>query len=86
MVILAGPSFVGKSQLDKALARLHPQLRQDLQSLVLYKSGEPRPGAMDGVDYHFRSQQQIEELGKDESYIVMDVRGETQPLNLEHLH
>ena len=62
LVILSGPSCVGKSPLDKALARFYPELRQALRKLVLYNSRSPRPGEVDGVDYHFRTRSQIEAL------------------------
>jgi len=34
LVILSGPSCVGKSPLDRALARCYPELHQRLQKLV----------------------------------------------------
>ena len=34
LIILAGPSCVGKSPLDKALARFHPELRAPLRPVV----------------------------------------------------
>ena len=85
LVILSGPSCVGKSPLAKALAKFYPELRKSLQPLVLYNSREPRPGEMDGVDYHFRSREQIENLKAKEHFLVMDVRGDLQALNLEEL-
>jgi hypothetical protein len=36
LVILSGPSYVGKSPLARALARFYPGLHQRLQKLVLY--------------------------------------------------
>jgi len=59
LVILSGPSCVGKSPLEKALGRFFPELRQRLQKLVLYNSRAPRPGEMDGKDYYFRTREQI---------------------------
>jgi hypothetical protein len=44
LVILSGPSCVGKSPLDKALARLYPKLHARLRKLVLHTSRAPRPG------------------------------------------
>jgi len=85
LVILAGPSCVGKSPLERALSRFHPQLRQRLQSLVLYNSRSPRPGELDGLDYHFRSRQYIADLDGGERYVVMDVRGDLQALDLKQL-
>jgi guanylate kinase len=85
LVILSGPSCVGKSPLERALGRFFPQLRQSLQKLVLFNSRLPRPGEMDGVDYHFRTREQIEALHSDPRYVVLDVRGDLQGLDLEEL-
>jgi len=85
LVILSGPSCVGKSPLDKALGRLFPQLRQRLQRLVLYNSRAPRPGEIEGRDYHFRTREQVESLRSQQRYVVLDVRGDLQGLDLEEL-
>jgi guanylate kinase len=86
LVILAGPSCVGKSPLAKALERFYPELSQRLAPVVLYNSRTPRPGEADGVDYHFRSRGEIEGLGRDtDRYVVMDVRGDLQALDLAEL-
>src|SRR5918996_3770014 len=85
LVILSGPSCVGKSPLAKALARFYPELRKTLQPLVLYNSREPRPGEADGVDYHFRSREEIENLKAKNHFMVMDVRGDLQALDLKEL-
>ena len=62
LVILSGPSCVGKSPLANALRRFHPDLSAKLQPIVLYNSRFPRPGERDGEDYHFRAREQIELL------------------------
>ena len=85
LVILSGPSCVGKSPIDKALGRFHPKLRGTLRKLVLYNSRAPRPGEVDGVDYHFRLRSQVEALRADDRYAVLDVRGDLQALNVEEL-
>lgn len=85
LIILSGPSCVGKSPLDKALARLHPELHRRLQPLVLYNSRAPRPAEVDGVHYHFRPRQEIEALREQNRYVVMDVRGDLQALDLDEL-
>ena len=85
LVILSGPSCVGKSPLDKALARFYPELRRGLRKLVLYNSRAPRPGEADGVDYHFRRRSQIEALRAEPRYAVLDVRGDLQALDVEEL-
>jgi guanylate kinase len=85
LVILSGPSCVGKSPLERALAKFHPELRNTLQKLVLYNSRAPRPGELEGVDYHFRTLPQIEALRAEWRYTVLDVRGDLQALDLEEL-
>jgi guanylate kinase len=85
LIILAGPSCVGKSPLDKALKRFHPDLRNAWTSLVLYNSRAPRPGEEDGRDYHFRSRSTIEDLKGENRYVVMDVRGDLQALDIDQL-
>ena len=85
LVILSGPSCVGKSPLAKALARFHPDLSAKLQPIVLFNSRSPRPGERDGKDYHFRTREQIQSLRDRERHVVMDVRGDLQALDLEDL-
>src|SRR5262245_60943976 len=85
LVILSGPSCAGKSPLAKALRRFHPDLSAKLQPIVLSNSRSPRPGERDGEDYHFRTREQIERLGNRERYVMMDVRGDLQALDLDDL-
>lgn len=86
VVILSGPSGVGKSPLAKALSKFHPKWSDRLQGLVLYNSRDPRPGERDGIDYHFRTRSQIEAFRSDTRYALLDVRGDLQALDLEDLH
>jgi guanylate kinase len=85
LVILSGPSCVGKSPLHRALARFYPELHQRLQKLVLFNSREPRPGEKDGVDYHFRARAHIEALRLETRFALLDVRGDLQALDLTAL-
>jgi guanylate kinase len=85
LVILSGPSCVGKSPLERALARFHPDLHHRLQKVVLFNSRDPRPGERDSVDYHFRPRTQIEALRSQERFALLDVRGELQALDLSEL-
>jgi guanylate kinase len=85
LVILSGPSCAGKSPLVKALARLHPGLHRALQGIVLHNSRAPRLGERDGVDYHFRPRAAIEALREDLGFVVLDVRGDLQALDLAYL-
>ena len=68
LVILSAPSCVGKSPLRAALAKFYPELWGPLQKLVLFNSRPPRPGEREGVDYHFRSRTQVEDLRTKEHY------------------
>jgi guanylate kinase len=85
LVILSGPSCVGKSPLDRALARFQPDLHRRLRKVVLVNSREPRPGERDGVDYHFRTRSQVEALRAQQRFAVLDVRGDLQALDLAEL-
>ena len=85
LVILSGPSCVGKSPLHKALGRFYPELCKHLQTIVLFNSRAPRPGELDGVDYHFRTRAQIEALRASARYAVLEVRGDLQALDIEEL-
>ena len=85
LIVLAGPSCVGKSPLDKALRRFFPELRASMRPVVLYNDRAPRPGEVDGVDYHFRDRETIRALEGRENHVVMDVRGDLQALDIEAL-
>jgi guanylate kinase len=85
LVVLSGPSCIGKSPLIKALGQFHSDLHKKLQPLVLYNSRSPRPGEKDGEDYHFRRRQEIESLREKENFIVMDVRSDLQAFDVKEL-
>ena len=86
VVLLSGPSCVGKGPLLAALKRLHPSLAGRLHQVVLYNNRHPRPGEADGVEYHFRPHEEILQFrGKDE-FIVLEVRpGNFQALSRSDL-
>ena len=81
-VILSGPSCVGKGPLHTAFSNFYPEQAARLRKLVLYNCRSPRPGEIDGKDYHFRSRQEIERLREKENFIVLDVRGDLQAVDL----
>jgi guanylate kinase len=85
IVILSGPSCVGKSPLAKALAQFHPALHKKLHPLVLYNSRSSRPGEKDGEDYHFRRREEIEKLRDKDNFVVMEVRGDLQAYDIKEL-
>jgi guanylate kinase len=85
LVILCGPSGVGKSPLKTALAKFYPQVWGRLQKLVLFNSRAPRPGEQDGLDYHFRRRSQVEALRSTGHHAVLEVRGDLQAVDIEAL-
>jgi guanylate kinase len=52
---------------------------------VLYDSRPPRPGEVDGVDFHFRTREHIEGLRGKESFTVFEVRADLQALDTREL-
>ena len=83
LIVLCGPSCIGKGPLFSALRRFYPQLAQRLQPWVLFNDRDPRPGEEDGVDYHFRPRTEIERLRERGGFVVIDVRGDLQALEVE---
>lgn len=58
LVILSGPSGVGKDTVIDAWAARDPRVKR----VVAYTTRDPRPGELDGVDYHFVSVARFEEM------------------------
>ena len=85
LIILTGPSCIGKSPLDRALKRLYPDIRKNIKKLILFNDRAPRPGEIEGEDYYFRKREEIEALRLEGNYVVMGVRGDLQALNLKEL-
>jgi len=85
VVILSGPSCVGKSPLTRALRTFYPDLAGELIAPVLFNDRTPRPGERDGVDYHFRSREYLETLRDNPQYLTMNVRRDIQALKLSDL-
>jgi guanylate kinase len=85
LVLLIGPSCVGKTPLYKSFAKFYPELRARLQKLVMINSRSPRPGEVDGVDYHFRTRDQLEALRSDSRYAVLEVHHDLQALDIQEL-
>ncbi len=82
LVMLSGPSCVGKGPLYHALRKFYPDVAARLQQIVLYNSRDPRPGELEGVDYHFRSRAQIEELAQKPGFTSANVRGDLQAIEI----
>jgi guanylate kinase len=85
LVLLCGPSCVGKTPLYKSLGKFYPELHNKLHKLVLVNSRSPRPGEIEGKDYYFRTREQVEALRSDKRYAVLEVRSDLQALNIPEL-
>ncbi len=85
LVILSGPSCVGKGPLYAALKKFYPELAGKLTKFVLYDSRAPRPGEVDGVDFHFRSREYIESLRDKTGFNVFAVRADLQAMDAREL-
>ena len=58
LVVISGPSGVGKDTIIERLLELDPTLRYS----VSYTTRPPRPGEVEGVNYSFVSRQRFEDL------------------------
>ena len=81
-IMLSGPSCVGKGPLYSALRKFNPDLAGRLKQVVLYNSRDPRPGEQEGVDYYFRSREEIEKLAKEPGFTSAIVRGDLQAIEV----
>jgi guanylate kinase len=58
LIVISGPSGVGKDTLIQRLRELDPTLRYSIS----YTTRKPRPGEVDEVNYYFVSRERFEEL------------------------
>ena len=65
LVVLAGTSGAGKGTLGRRLREQDPSLRWS----VSWTSRGPRPGELDGIDYHFVSREAFERLRDDGGFL-----------------
>jgi guanylate kinase len=82
LIVLSGPSCVGKTPLLKMVRRLRPDLAMAMP--ILYTSRRPRPIEQEGIDYFFRSEDEICEMSK-ERYIVGQARVIWQAVDLQQI-
>lgn len=75
LVVLSGPSGVGKDTIIHELKRRHP--KDHRRFVVTYKSRERRPGEVDGVDYHFVTKEQFDQLRANGAFLeTAEVHGQ----------
>jgi len=65
LIVISGPSGVGKDTLIRRLLELDGNLRYS----VSYTTRPPRPGEVDGVNYHFVSRERFEELIREGAFL-----------------
>ncbi len=82
IVILSGPSCAGKSPLLAALRRCRPEIEWGRP--VLYTSRPPRPVEQEGVDYHFRSEEELWRLPPNR-FVVARTRTILQAVDLDEM-
>ncbi|MEC4985235.1 MAG: guanylate kinase [Oscillatoria sp. PMC 1068.18] len=58
LIVLTGPSGVGKGTLVRSLLARHPELYLSISATTR----KPRPGEVEGKDYYFLSREQFENL------------------------
>ena len=58
LFVISGPAGVGKSEIVKTVLRKHPDVRLS----VSCTTRAPRPGEVDGVSYHFVTDERFDEL------------------------
>jgi guanylate kinase len=65
LVILSGPSGVGKDTVIAEWQRANPKV----QRVVAYTTRQPRAGEVDGVDYHFVNVEQFQRMADNGDFL-----------------
>jgi guanylate kinase len=65
LIVISGPSGVGKDTVIKRLLELDPKLKYS----VSYTTRPPRPGEVDGVDYRFVNRGEFESLMREGAFL-----------------
>ena len=66
LVVISGPSGVGKGTVRKALFEMEGH---DVVSSISTTSRKPREGEVDGIDYFFVSEEEFEQRIKDDKFL-----------------
>ncbi len=65
LIVLTGPSGVGKGTLLKSLLQRHPELKLSISATTR----SPREGEIDGVNYYFITRQQFDLMVSEDEFI-----------------
>ncbi|GAC1489188.1 MAG: guanylate kinase [Solirubrobacteraceae bacterium] len=65
MIVITGPSGVGKGTLIRSLRARHPEIALSVSATTR----EPRPGERDGVDYHFLEPEEFERRVREGEFV-----------------
>lgn len=65
LIVVSGPSGAGKGTVCKALMEEH----SDIEMSISATTREPRPGEIDGVHYHFMTEEAFTEMRKNDGFI-----------------
>ena len=64
LFVVSGPAGAGKSEIVKNLLKKHPDVRLS----VSCTTRAPRPGEVDGVSYHFVTEERFQELVREDAF------------------
>lgn len=85
LVILSGPSGVGKDTVIDRWKQMNPRVER----VVAFTTREPRLGEIEGKDYHFVSRDSFEKMAKDHGFLeYKEVHGNyygTPLFHMQHL-
>lgn len=65
LIVISAPSGAGKTTLCHGLTQRFPALQES----VSYTTRQPRPGEVDGLDYHFVSQDVFRQMVAEDAFI-----------------
>lgn len=65
LIVISGPSGVGKGTVIKELMQKHPRLKYSISATTR----EIRPGEVDGVNYYFKTREQFEQMLANDEFL-----------------
>ncbi|MBU1131690.1 guanylate kinase [Patescibacteria group bacterium] len=68
LILLTGPSGVGKTTIAQLLLKQIPEMKR----LVTFTTREPRPNEIDGIDYHFVTDKQFQKIKESADFFEHD--------------